>query len=437
VAPDVISSSVAANPQNVLSAFVSTRVRGADSVAVQFDVGAHTPPVSVNATEDSIVMPVLGLRPETEYSLNVLAYADCETTASGVMKFTTGPLPSDIPSYVASGRDPSPGFVVFAAGSYGLVIDNTGRVVWYYRFPLSAGLNFQAQPNGRYLSHPALPPGTPSNAVLVEIDPTGVVTRTLGCLKGYQARLHDFIAESSGSYWVMCDEVRTLDLSSTGGPTNARVMGTAVQHVSSDGSLMFEWTPFDHFTIDYEAIDPADRTGATINWTHGNAFDFDSTGNLLISFRNLSEITKIDTHTGNVLWRLGGRANQFALEGNGVLPFSHQHGLRVVGSGRMSFLDNLGDPAGSRALRYEIDEARHTAKLAASYGSGMGVVAQIGGTTQNLPGGRTLVSFGNGGRVEEYDSTGASVWRIEGNPGYVFRAQRILSLYQPGVGTAR
>jgi hypothetical protein len=27
------------------------------------------------------------------------------------------------------------------------------------------------------------------------------------------------------------------------------------------------------------------------------------------------------------------------------------------------------------------------------------------------------------------------VWRIEGNPGYVFRAQRIRSLYRPGGGT--
>lgn len=47
------------------------------------------------------------------------------------------------------------------------------------------------------------------------------------------------------------------------------------------------------------------------------------------------------------------------------------------------------------------------------------------------------MSFGTAGRVEEYDATGRVVWRIEGNAGYVFRAQRIRSLYAPGVGTAR
>jgi hypothetical protein len=41
------------------------------------------------------------------------------------------------------------------------------------------------------------------------------------------------------------------------------------------------------------------------------------------------------------------------------------------------------------------------------------------------------VSFGTTGRVEEFDQSGATLWRISGNPGYVFRAQRIGSLYHP------
>jgi hypothetical protein len=48
-----------------------------------------------------------------------------------------------------------------------------------------------------------------------------------------------------------------------------------------------------------------------------------------------------------------------------------------------------------------------------------------------------LVSFGTGGRVEEYDDVGNVVWRIEGDPGYIFRAQRISSLYHPGMDTPR
>ena len=73
----------------------------------------------------------------------------------------------------------------------------------------------------------------------------------------------------------------------------------------------------------------------------------------------------------------------------------------------------------------------------ASYGSVPPVIALLGGTTQPLPGGRTLVAFGNGGRVEEYDASGRVVWKIEGEPGYIFRAQRISSLYAPGAGARR
>jgi hypothetical protein len=38
----------------------------------------------------------------------------------------------------------------------------------------------------------------------------------------------------------------------------------------------------------------------------------------------------------------------------------------------------------------------------------------------------------NGGRA-----AGRMVWHIDGKSGYVFRAHRIHSLYQPGVGEAR
>ena len=73
----------------------------------------------------------------------------------------------------------------------------------------------------------------------------------------------------------------------------------------------------------------------------------------------------------------------------------------------------------------------------ASYGSPAGIVAQIGGSAQTLANRHTLVSFGNGNGVEEYDSAGNMVWHLQGNTGYVFRAQRIHSLYQPGVGDPR
>jgi len=438
-APTVVRSSVAPSPNNVLSAIVSAEVRSADSVAVRFGraaaaMDAVTPAVTPLA--DSVVMPLFALHPAADYGMQVIAFNRCAQTVGPVLSFATGTLPSDLPSYSAAGPDPSPGYVVFGAGKYGLVIDNAGRVVWYHRFPNGPGLNFQAQPNGRYVARPT--PATAGEvARWVEIDPLGTITRTLGCARGLQSRFHEMLAEPDGSYWLLCDEVRTVNLSAAGGSSQATVMGTAVQHLSVTGDVLFDWTPFDHLKIDLQALPAGDQAGGVINWTHGNALDLDSAGNLLVSFRNLSEVTKINTRTGAVVWRMGGPRNQFTLENIGAPAFSRQHGVRATGAGRFLLLDNLGDPLASRAERYEFDEARLTVRLSASYASSTGAVAQTGGTTQSLPGGRTLVSYGSGGSVEEYDAAGNVVWKIEGKPGYVFRAQRIRSLYRPGAGDPR
>jgi arylsulfotransferase ASST len=430
--PAIDDAAVQTGPHNVLSAVVSARLRQADSAAVSFRLDepaagdSATPAVAV--VDGSVTIPVLGLLPDRRYALHVIAYGKGGTVSGSPLAFTTGALPPDLPTYSASGADPSPGYVVFAAGRYGLVIDNTGRVVWYRYFANGPGLNFMAQPTGRYVVRP--PTVDPSDIEpWLELDPLGEVVRTFGCAGNLQSRFHDLISRSDGTYWIMCDEARTMDISTLGGSVNARVTGTVVQHVGADGALLLQWSPFDHFAI--TDLDPADLRDANVNWTHGNALDLDADGNLIVSFRSLNEITKIDATNGAVIWRMGGRANQFTFLDTPLPAFSHQHGARLYAGGTLLILDNLGDPTESRAERYEVDQTKKTARLVQSYGSTPGVLTQIGGSVQALPGDRTIVSFGTTGRVEEYDATGRLVWHIDGNAGYVFRAQRIRSLYAP------
>lgn len=430
VPPTIVSLDVAADTENVLSAVASVHVRDADSVAIYFTLGTgDSLSPAVTAVGDSATIPLLGLLPARSYLIRAIAYGAGGNTIGNVAELTTDALPADLPHYTASGSDPSPGYVVFAAGMYGLVIDNTGRVVWYHRFPNGVGLNFMAQPNGRYVARPTT--STPSiSDPWVEIDPLGNVTRTLGCALGFQSRPHDLIIDHEGGHWLLCDEVRTMDLSNAGGVVGARVTGTVIQHLDKTGKLLFSWSAFDHFDI--ADGEPADRKGANVNWTHGNALDFDVDGNLLVSFRNLNEITKIDAVSGAVIWRMGGRRNQFSFVNSPSPAFLGQHSVRVSKPGGLIILDNVGSSE-SRAEQYNVDEASRTAMLAHAYSSAPGVLTQLGGSVQRLAGGRVLVSFGTAGRVEEYDAEGRVMWRIEGNAGYVFRAQRIRSLYAPGV----
>ena len=434
--PIVRQASVSAGPHNVLSAVVTASFLESDSAAVRFGVAggpldSMTPAVPVGA--GPVVLPVLGLLPSTSYRLQLVCYGAGGVGTSDTLSLATQALPSDLPVYSAGGTNPGPGFVAFGADPYGVVIDNTGRVVWYRRLDGGPTLNFQVQPTGRYTTSPIAPPAGDATP-WVEFDPLGDETRRMGCAGGLIARFHELLEESDGSYWLLCDDVRVMDLTPYGGQPGASVVGSAVQHVAAGGELLFSWTPFDHFAI--TDLDSASRTGATVNWTHGNAIAFAADGGLLVSFRSLNEVTKIDPVTGAVRWRMGGRANQFQFTG-ATHVFAGQHGLREVVPGILQLLDNRGLPADSRAVRYRVDEVARTVEQATSYFAAPPVTALLGGSTQAMAGGRILVAYGNGNRVQEYDATGAVVWEIHGNPGYVFRAQRIISLYQPGVPGAR
>jgi hypothetical protein len=92
-APAIGGASAAANPHNVLSAVVTVRVRGADSVAVRFRVAdlastvdSVTPAVGVAG--DSAVVPVLGLLPGQRYVMRAVARTTATTTIGTPVEFT-------------------------------------------------------------------------------------------------------------------------------------------------------------------------------------------------------------------------------------------------------------------------------------------------------------------------------------------------------------
>jgi hypothetical protein len=432
------SAALVANPHMVISALMLFSGAG-DSARVRYRVSAApadslTPAFSLTS-QDTDTIPVLGLLPETTYEMRLVVYGGAPTSVdsqvSDVQSFTTGSLPPDLPIYSASGAAPLEGYVVFSAAPFGIIIDPTGRVVWYKRFPGVGGpsLNFMAQPTGTLVGRLATADSTDDDP-FVELDPAGFELRQLRCANDRPLRFHDLLLLGDGSYWIMCDESRTMDLTSIGGQANTTVTGTTIQHVDPAGALTFEWSPFEHFEI--TDAEPEVYQALEVNWTHGNSFDFDTDGNLLMSFRSINEVTKIDVHTGQVIWRMGGLRNEFTFQGSPDPGFSRQHNVRVVGPGQLILLDNVGlGIAESRYERYLIDAATRTATLEQSYASAPPVLTLIGGSVQAAGSDQYLVSFGTEGRVELFDEGGAKLWAVEGDPGYVFRAQRIRSLYAP------
>jgi len=80
--------------------------------------------------------------------------------------------------------------------------------------------------------------------------------------------------------------------------------------------------------------------------------------------KNLDEITKVDHNTGNIIWRLGGKNNQFTFA-NDNLGFSRQHDIRRFSNGDISLFDNgeYHPVQVSSAVEYKLDEVNKSANL--------------------------------------------------------------------------
>jgi len=209
------------------------------------------------------------------------------------------------------------------------------------------------------------------------------------------ADLHDFLLLPNGNALLMAYDAQSIDMSKIvqGGKPGALVTGLIIQELDASKNVIFEWRSWDHFSI-FDST--SDLTADKVDLVHGNALAVANDGNLLLSSRNQSEITKINLHTGKVMWRLGGKAGMFQLvDGE---PFAFQHDVRQLPNGDITVFDNQGspdNPAPSHGLIYRVDPVSKTARKIWSYTHDPEVFATFMGNTQVLPDGNVFLSWGS------------------------------------------
>jgi hypothetical protein len=131
-----------------------------------------------------------------------------------------------------------------------------------------------------------------------------------------------------------------------------------------------------------------------------NAVAVDTDGHFLLSSRNTSEITKINSDTGEIIWRLGGTHNQFSYVNDPLNGPRNQHAIRPLGNNHYTLFDN-GDghnPQVSRAVEYEIDPAAMKATVVWQYPAvpTTSLYSFYMGNAQRLPNGNTLINWAVG-----------------------------------------
>jgi hypothetical protein len=175
-----------------------------------------------------------------------------------------------------------------------------------------------------------------------------------------------------------------------------------------------------------------------VDLVHPSSLAIDRDGGYVVSFQGLDEITKIDSASGAIMWRLGGHHNQFQIVDDPLHGFLGQHNVEVLANGHLLMLDNhfRGSPAPARAVEYSLDTQTMMARMVWQYLPSGPVISPIMGSVQRLANGATLVGFGAAGRIDEVGSDGSVVWsatlRTDGVAGPLsfYRAVRLRSLYE-------
>ncbi len=138
-------------------------------------------------------------------------------------------------------------------------------------------------------------------------------------------------------------------------------------------------------------------TTELINYIHINSLDLDDDGNILLSSRHLHEVTKINRQTGEIVWRLGGKGNDFIIVNDPHQGFFFQHEARRLASENITVYDNRTetDPSFfSLVVEYSLDQTKMEARMAWQYINTPVTYAGAMGNMQRLPGGNSLIGWG-------------------------------------------
>ena len=271
---------------------------------------------------------------------------------------------------------------------YLMIVNNQGIPV-FWKKTNSENMGFTLQPNGLLTYFDA------SSGSYLEMDSSYNVIDSYKCGNGYQTDLHELRLLADGHALLLGDDPEIVDMSKivAGGNSNATVWGMVIQELDKNKNVIFQWRSFDHFLITDATHE--DLTAASIDYVHANAIDLDADGNILLSSRHLDEITKINRTTGEIIWRWGGKNNQFQFINDSLL-FSHQHSIRRTATGTMILFDNgnFRPVEFSRGVEYALDEQAKTATLVWQFRHSPDIFSMAMGSIERLADGNTLIGWG-------------------------------------------
>jgi len=246
---------------------------------------------------------------------------------------------------------------------------------------------------------------------------------------GYKADLHDFHITPRGTALLSVFDPIYCDLSAVGGPRGGAVTDSVFQEIDlASGLVRREWHSLDHIRLS-ESYSPPE--GVTTAWPydffHINSIDQLADGTTLISARNTWALYELNTTTGQVALRIGGRRSSVKLVNGAATAF--QHDATVQADGTVVLFDNGAVPKvhpQSRAIVLSVDPRAHTDTLLARYEHPRALSAGSQGSVQTTAGGGLFVGWGSQPYFSEFSPGGQLLYDAHWHGSYQsYRAYRL------------
>jgi hypothetical protein len=284
------------------------------------------------------------------------------------------------------------------------LINKDGFIDWYAPSSLFRFLDFKYHQQHQVFSYAQSGPQL-SDAKFFVLDTLFNKIDSILPINGSTTDIHDFQILANGNYVIAGAKDSIMDLSAfvfdgTQGSDSTNVKGFIVQEFDANHSLIFEWNSNDHIHP-IEFIDSYGYDSTSFDYVHGNAIEEDTDGNFLVSLRGLDAIYKIDKATGNTIWILGGKSNQFTFTNDN--GFSGQHDIRRLANGNITLFNNDNNSTLSkttRGIEYTLDLTNMTCTRVWEYIHTPPFYARAMGSCQTLPNNHRLMGYGFGFRPD-------------------------------------
>jgi Arylsulfotransferase (ASST) len=430
-------------PQQVLAALVQHDASGpypirARCVAAGLSDSVFTPWQSADSS-----IRVLGLEAGGTYEIGVQSLYDGRTIDGPTSEYHTPPLPGALDQIsIQLQGTPSLGYSMMPiSGSDGhgylIIFDSLGTIRWYRDFGPQYVFATTQQRDGHITAYVGPSDGfNVASGAYVEVTPAGDSVRSITALGSPFTDPHELLqsfdrnGNRSGDY-LFGYSFRAYDRTAEGGGPSDTLAVHAVLAISALGRVDTLIAGEDEWNAT-EDVEPPSLP----DLDHPNSLDFDLDGGLIISYRDLSAIVKLDLSTHQIVWQLGGIQNEFTFVDDPLGGFDGQHTARILPNGHLLIFDNgwTHSPPTSRAVEYALDIARKTATMVWQYSASPPIFNDYTGSVQRLANGNTVVAWTRKGIVDEVRPDGTLVSRatLLSAPGRIatpYRVTRIRSLY--------